>query len=592
MRSFLQRWFEATVSALVYSLVNEVSCSPADAKLHVTPNPTVRFVLAEHRRMTDYLRLPIAALTVAFDVAGLLFHRKTPQRRAGQIKVWRESSISPCRNLIRFYENLTMLGRVGLKSETVEVTPHVVSARANRGEVIVIGSGPGGAITACLLAEAGKQVILLEEGPHLPLESCEPFSIQEVVQKYRNGGVTAALGANPIAYAEGRCVGGGSEINSGLYHRTPPDMLERWRREFEVEGLDESFLLPLFEAGERDLSVTAHAGPLPPISRMLGDGARARGWKSSEVPRWINNGTRQSMTKTYIPRAIAAGCTLQAETRVRNMHRSSGTWHLEATGPGGVAVSFDAESVFVCGGAIHSAALLRRSELSVNAGRNLQMHPTVKVVAEFAEPINEEHSGVAAHQVKEFSPLFSFGCSISTPPFLSVALADSPREGLDLDRRWKHMAIYYAMIVPEGRGRVTPIAGFNDPVVRYALTLTDRRNLARALRVLCENLFAGGAIRVFPCTRPAQWLTSSELSKLPEILDNGQSGLMTVHLTSSCAMGERRDVATVDSFGRVFGQNHLYVSDAGILCTAPGVNPQGTIMALARRNALRYLGKI
>ena len=91
-----------------------------------------------------------------------------------------------------------------------------------RCEVAIIGSGPGGAITACLLAEAGRDVLLIEEGPYLPLDSCLPFSREEMVLKYRNGGLTAALGRVKVQYVEGRCVCGGSEINSGLYHRTPP----------------------------------------------------------------------------------------------------------------------------------------------------------------------------------------------------------------------------------------------------------------------------------------------------------------------------------------------------------------------------------
>ena len=65
-------------------------------------------------------------------------------------------------------------------------------------------------------------MLLIEEGDYLSLASCAPFSRDEMVQKYRNGGQTVALGANKISYVEGRCVGGGSEINSGLYHRTPP----------------------------------------------------------------------------------------------------------------------------------------------------------------------------------------------------------------------------------------------------------------------------------------------------------------------------------------------------------------------------------
>ena len=126
-------------------------------------------------------------------------------------------------------------------------------AESLRAEIVVIGSGPGGAVTACLLAEAGRDIVILEEGPYHPLESCTPFSSGEMLQKYRNGGVTVALGRPKVAYAEGRCVGGGSEINSGLYHRTPPDVLDEWRRDFAVDALTEADLRPQFEANERDL---------------------------------------------------------------------------------------------------------------------------------------------------------------------------------------------------------------------------------------------------------------------------------------------------------------------------------------------------
>ena len=42
------------------------------------------------------------------------------------------------------------------------------------------------------------------------------------------------------------------------------------------------------------------------------------------------------------------------------------------------------------------------------------MHPTIKVIAEFDEIVNFKNMGVPVHQVKEFSPLISFGCSISS----------------------------------------------------------------------------------------------------------------------------------------------------------------------------------
>ena len=57
-------------------------------------------------------------------------------------------------------------------------------------------------------------------------------------------------------------------------------------------------------------------------------------------------------------------------------------------------------------------------------------------------------------------------------------------------------------------------------------------------------------------------------------------------------MGENPRKTAANSFGRVHDFSNLFVNDASLLCTAPGVNPQGSIMALARRNALAFLGKL
>ena len=39
-------------------------------------------------------------------------------------------------------------------------------------DVVVIGSGFGGAISACRLAEAGYKVLILERGRHWEVEDC------------------------------------------------------------------------------------------------------------------------------------------------------------------------------------------------------------------------------------------------------------------------------------------------------------------------------------------------------------------------------------------------------------------------------------
>lgn len=64
---------------------------------------------------------------------------------------------------------------------------------------------------------------------------------------------------------------------------------------------------------------------------------------------------------------------------------------------------------------------------------------------------------------------------------------------------------------------------------------------------------------------------------------------MSVHLFSSCPMGENKSKCAANSYGKVHGHEGLYVNDASLLCTAPGVNPQGSIMAFARRNVAHFL---
>ena len=257
-----QPGFRDTVSALVEGLL--ASCATAP-ELQPPFDDVTQFICEQQAQLPDYLRTPMKTATSLFDIlgwpAGARFRRQSLDRRERQIAAWKNSSIGFKRDLMRYFEGLATYGLYspleakgapdeGQKGEMGQMgrMDNVIQrpADALRADIVVIGSGPGGAITACLLAEAGREVLLIEEGPFLPLDSCTPFSREELRQKYRNGGQTFAFGPNKISYAEGRCVGGGSEINSGLYHRTPPEILEQWQKQFRVENLSEKEMAPHF----------------------------------------------------------------------------------------------------------------------------------------------------------------------------------------------------------------------------------------------------------------------------------------------------------------------------------------------------------
>jgi choline dehydrogenase-like flavoprotein len=126
--------------------------------------------------------------------------------------------------------------------------------------------------------------------------------------------------------------------------------------------------------------------------------------------------------------------------------------------------------------------------------------------------------------------------------------------------------------------------------VRYPLAPEDLRKLATALRRLCELLLAAGATSLYPGILDFSPLKSEDdLNRIPAVLPRRGTSLTAVHVLSSCPMGEMPGRCAADSFGRVHEHPNLMINDASLLCSPSGVNPQGTIMAFARRNALHFV---
>lgn len=466
-------------------------------------------------------------------------------------------------------------------------------------DILVIGSGPGGAVMAYELQAGGRQVLVVEEGKATDQGELQPYSLGEMLHRYRNGGITAALGPTQVKYVEGRCMGGGSEVNSGLYFRTPADVIDRWRENYSVDEFSESQLLPHFVDCEKRVNVCSMPGKFPATSQKLVDGAAKMGWSCEEVPRWYRydpipdpspvDGTRQSMSETYLPAFREAGGEMECGIKVVGLRASNGGWHVEARRADGSPLTIQAATVVVAAGAVQTPVLLRRSGFKNQVGNSFKMHTTAKLVARFPEAINSEQNGVAVHQVRHFAPSMTFGCAVSSAGFLGVSLLDNPDFDEPVSETWRNMASYYVM-VSGGTGKVRSFPLRGDAMVWYSLPKDKKIDLAIGLKRLARLMFRAGANRIYPGINGMRSIASeSDIHEIPNILDPALANLMTIHLMGSCPMGEDRSRTAVDSFGKVHGQEQLYVSDASLIADELGVNPQGTVMALARRNAHHLL---
>ena len=479
----------------------------------------------------------------------------------------------------------------------------------HRADILVIGSGAGGSVTALELASRGREVVVLEEGGDFGLADYGQSAPEAMRKLYRRRGMGPIIGAPPVGYVEGCCIGGSTEINSGFWHRTPQEILLRWKSQFDLAESSPEELRAHFEWAEDQVGIGDYPAPLPKSTEVFKRGAEAMGWSAELVPRMAPGckstntcaqgcptGAKQGMSQSLLPKARALGVRVVSRCRVnylvRERDRVVGAVATVREAGGALRqVRIDAENVFVCCGPTETPALLRRSGVKFHVGNSLRIHPMLKVTARFDETVNAHESVLPLLQVKEFWPDVSLGGAFFTPGHLAMQLSDNWPALSSHMRDLPFMATYYVAVKGVGRGSVR--ASLLDPgsaVIRYGITHDDLRNISSGLARLSTLLLAAGAKALYPSIQGMPEITQEveAVRWLDELLPRRSLSLTTVHAFSSCPMGERIERCAANSFGKVHRFDNLYVNDASLLPDSPGVNPQGSVMAFAHRNAVRF----
>ena len=503
-----------------------------------------------------------------------------------------------------------------------------------RADVVVIGTGAGGAVAAARLAEAGYEVVLLESGAYLTradFTEDEP-SLNE--RLYADGALrTTDDGA--FALVQGQAVGGSSLVNWMLMLRTPEYVLDEWAREHGITGLGARELHPEFdrieaETRSRDVPDDAHSAN----NRLVLDGARALGWRAStgrinahECIRCgfcglgCRHNAKQSVLLTYLPRALAAGATLYADaqvTRIEVCERDSGQGtpprkrvhaivESRQAGRPPRTLTIDAPIVVVAAGAIETPALLQRSSMGGGGvGHWLRLHPTTAVSGIYDRDILS-NTGIPMSTMCDEHIRWNgtnYGFWIECPPMHpSFTAAAMPGFGAAHAERMKHFRQLGVLIAltrdgadrAHSNGRVhVDRAGRTS--IDYALGPEDERRVRAALEASARIHLTMGAREVFSMhTTPVLVRSERDLGALTSAsLAPNRIAMFSAHVNGTCRMGAHPEKSGATPDGERHGVRGLYISDGSLLPTSLGVNPQETIMAiasvLADRMAARHAG--
>jgi choline dehydrogenase-like flavoprotein len=477
-------------------------------------------------------------------------------------------------------------------------------------DFVVVGSGAAGSVAAHTLVSAGWTVAIVEEGAWVKSRTFKDDVLGTFRNVLRDTGTQVVKGRVFMPLLQGKCVGGSTVVNSAIAWRMPEDVVDEWRDHYGTGDLvTMKALEPHFDALERDLNVH------PVLGEVLGENNRRfletarksqihatrmrryeRGCKGSgQCLTGCPNGAKQGMNVSYVPWTLATGrARIFTSCRVERVDvRGGRAVGVTAKGVGGRSVVLRAKrGVFVAASTVQTPNLLRRSGLRARAiGRHFQSHPGMGAGGMFDDRIVMDFGATQGAESIDFRMTDRFKLeTIGMPP--EVAAARVPFIGGELATRlasFANVAIWVANVRMKAEGTVDTSWDGRDRV-RYSPTAEDIHHVRKGLALITRLLLDAGAREVWPGVHgvPSAVRSHDEVKLIEEgPLDARAYSFVATHLFGAARMGPDPRTSAVGLDFSTHEARALYVVDSSIFPTNLGVNPQHSIMALARLAATR-----
>jgi choline dehydrogenase-like flavoprotein len=494
-------------------------------------------------------------------------------------------------------------------------------------DVVVIGSGAGGAVAASNLADQGYEVLVVEAGPYLPSSRMTPNEAHMSSSLFKDGAIQTTRNRDIIVF-QGRTVGGSTVVNNGIClrlerdgetHPDANDVLATWRAlgaGVDTDVLEASYCRVETRLGVHEIDrrlgrnngtrlLTGwdayRAGSGDPMDQRAVSGWFRKNWGQKTDPNhcvscgYCNTGCPYGR-KRAMPESFLRHATMNAPRKARILAHAEVS-HI-GWGPSGadgrrVASSVQVvlpdgraktvrvtKGVVVAAGTIASSNILSASGIK-GAGKDISLNIACPVPALMPDPVLAWDEDQMATFIDRGDFLIE---SHFQPPMSMASLVPGWfDEHFQRMRNYNRLASAGALFPADRLGEI------KKGKLAFELKPTDLAVLRRALSTLTKVHFAGGALEVYPALLHGETLhagmSHEEIDSFywEHIEEPDDVVLSSSHPHGGNAINADPTKGVVDLDQRVHGTTNVLVTDASVMPSCIRVNAQLTTMAMADR---------
>ena len=459
--------------------------------------------------------------------------------------------------------------------------------------IAVVGAGPAGCVVTQRLINAGHSVVLFEqgvglEGAHSARSSMRFSDAVREEQLLDTSSFVTDAGPHALPYLRGQGVGGTSAVNAMVQTWGCPDDYNQWERLYGCTGWGWSSVRQEFQnlhmGSSRVTQLGKFSHDVVNAVRRMGAGEVQHGNACADgagsVALSMVDSKRLDAFSAYVLPLLRDASTADL-LDVRTLGKVEAVL-LESGVARGVALANGTEehfdAVVMCAGAIWTPLLLLRSGLYGSAiGRNLQDHPSLSIVVQMAQNVEEV--------VPEVSSLI----------IASSAMGESNIHLLPVNAMKNGAGMQFAQLAAavtkvSSRGLVKE-ADHRAEISLNSLTTNDDAEAMRAALILASDVLSS----VKENGSVVECYVDNEGTRLHELIAHDEASMMKFvrrqlgaysHVAGTCAMGGKEsDRAAVNAGGAVFNTQRLWVADASIFPDIPRAATQLPTMMVASRIA-------